>query len=56
MPRPCISVSPFGYFNSSPEVLRPVVMMCIRLPLSMRNVENLPFERGIDLCHETGRM
>jgi hypothetical protein len=25
------------------------------LPLSLRNVEDLLFERGIDLCHETVR-
>jgi hypothetical protein len=45
--------SPFRYFNSSPEVIRLVVMMYVRFPLSLRNVEDLLFERGIDLCHET---
>jgi len=30
-------------------------MMYVRFPLSLRNVENLPFERGIDICHETVR-
>lgn len=30
-------------------------MMYVRFPLSLRNVEDLPFERGIDLCHETVR-
>src|ERR1700712_4246458 len=48
--------SPFRYFHSSPEVIRLVVMMYIRFPLSLRNVEDLLFERGIDLCHETVRM
>jgi putative transposase len=47
--------SPFRYFNSSPEVIRLVVMMYIRFPLSLRNVEDLLFERGIDICHETVR-
>ena len=28
-------------------------MMYIRFPLSLRNVDDLLFERGIDLCHET---
>ncbi len=28
---------PFRYFNSSPEVIRLVVMMYIRYPLSLRN-------------------
>src|ERR1700712_4392257 len=48
--------NPFRYFNSSPEVIRLVVMMYVRFPLSLRNVEDLLFERGIDLCHETVRM
>ncbi len=49
------ALSPFRYFHSSPEVIRLVVMMYIRFPLSLRNVEDLLFERGIDLCHETVR-
>jgi putative transposase len=48
-------VSPFRCFNASPEVIRLVVMMYVRFPLSLRNVEDLLFERGIDLCHETVR-
>lgn len=48
--------SPFRYFNSSPEVIRLVVMMYVRFPLSLRNVEDLLFERSIDVCHETVRM
>jgi transposase-like protein len=48
--------SPFRYFHSSPEVIRLVVMMYVRFPLSLRNVEDLLFERGIDLCHETVRL
>jgi putative transposase len=47
--------SPFRYFNSSPEVIRLVVMMYVRYPLSLRNVEDLLAERGIDLSHETVR-
>jgi len=30
-------------------------MMYIRFPLSLRNVEDLMHERGIDICHETVR-
>ena len=30
-------------------------MMYVRYPLSLRNVEDLLFERGIDICHETVR-
>jgi len=55
MPRPRKPGSPFRYFNSSPEVIRLVVMMYVRFPLSLRNVEDLLFERGIDICHETVR-
>lgn len=50
------STSPFRYFDSSPEVIRLVVMMYVRYPLSLRNVEDLLAERGIDICHETVRL
>src|SRR5450631_102702 len=48
--------NPFRCFNSSPEVIRLVVMMYVKYPLSLRNVEDLLFERGYDLCHETVRL
>ena len=48
--------SPFRYFRSSPEVIRLVVMLYVRFPLSLRNVEDLLHERGIELCHETVRL
>ena len=41
--------NPFRYFNSSP------VMMDVRYPLSLRNVEDLLAERGVDISHETVR-
>ena len=47
--------NPFRYFNSSPEVIRSAVMLYVRYPLSLRQVEDLLFERGIDICHETVR-
>ncbi|KKL69745.1 hypothetical protein LCGC14_2111850 [marine sediment metagenome] len=47
--------NPFRYFNSSPEVIRLAVMMYIRYPLSLRQIEDLLFERGIDICYETVR-
>src|SRR5208337_1376216 len=47
--------NPFRYFNSSPEVIRLVVMMYVKYPLSLRNVEDLLVERGIDISHETVR-
>ena len=39
----------------SPEIIRLAVMMYIRFPLSLRNVEDLLHERGIDISHETVR-
>jgi putative transposase len=47
--------NPFRYFNSSPEVIRLVVMMYVKFPLSLRNVEDLLAERGIDVSYETIR-
>jgi hypothetical protein len=44
--------NPFRYFNSSPEVICLTVMIYIRYPLSLRRVEDLLFERGIDICRE----
>ena len=46
--------NPFRYFNSSPEVIRLVVMMYVRYPLSLRNVEDLLAERGIDITRPFG--
>ncbi len=45
--------NPLRYFNSSPEGIRLAVMMYIRHPLSLRQLEYLLFEPGIDICHET---
>jgi putative transposase len=36
--------NPFRYFNSSPEVIRLVVMMSVRYPLSLRNVRAVDHE------------
>ena len=47
--------NPFRWFASSPEVIRLVVLMHVRYPLSLRNVADLLFERGIDICRETVR-
>jgi putative transposase len=47
--------NPFRYFNSSPEIIRLTVMTFARSPLSLRQVEDLLFERGIDIFHETVR-
>ncbi|MDA8983739.1 IS6 family transposase [Planktomarina temperata] len=47
--------SPFRCFKTSPEVIRLAVMMYVRFPLSLRNVEDLLHERGVDVSHETIR-
>ena len=47
--------TPFRYVNSSPEVIRLAVMMYVRDPVSLRQVEDLLCERGIDIGHETVR-
>jgi len=47
--------NPFRYFKTSPEIIRLAVMMYVRFPLSLRNVEDLLHERGVDVCHETVR-
>ena len=47
--------SPFRYFKTIPEIIRLAVMLYIRFPLSLRNVEDLLHERGIEISHETVR-
>ena len=47
--------SPFRYFKTSPEIIRLAVMMYVRFPLSLQNVEDLLNERGIHNSHETVR-
>ncbi len=50
-----IKPASFKYFKTSPEIIRLAVMLYIRFPLSLRNVEDLLHERGIDVSHETVR-
>jgi putative transposase len=50
-----IKHSPFRYFKTSPEIIRLAVMIYARFPLSLRNVEDLLHERGIEISHETVR-
>jgi putative transposase len=47
--------APFRYFKTNPEIIRLAVMMYVRFPLSLRNVEDLLHERGIDISYETVR-
>lgn len=46
---------PFKYFKTSPEIIRMAVMLYIRFPLSLRNVEDLLHERSVEISHETVR-
>ena len=50
-----IKSAPFKGFQNSPEIIRLAVMLHVRFPLSLRNVEDLLHERGIDISHETVR-
>lgn len=45
MPHP----SPFRYFKMSPEIIRMAVVLYVRYPLSIRNLEDLLRERGIGI-------
>jgi putative transposase len=38
------------YFKTSREIIRLPVILYVRFPLSLRNVEDLPNEVGIGLC------
>jgi putative transposase len=51
MPKP----SPFRYVKTSPEIIGLTAMLYVRFPLSLRNVEELLHERGVDVSHETVR-
>ena len=47
--------NPFRCFQASPEIIRLAVMMYVWFPLSLRNVEDLLHDRGINIYHETVR-
>jgi putative transposase len=47
--------NPFRYFKTSPNIIRLAVMMYVRYPLSLQQVEDLLHERGIDISYETVR-
>ena len=47
--------SPFRYFKTSPVIIQLAVMLFNRFPLSLRNVEDLLHERGIEISHEAVR-
>jgi len=41
------------YFKTSPEIIRLTVMMYVQFPISLRNIEELLHERGINISQET---
>jgi len=51
-----MSKNPIRYFKTSPEIIQLGVLMYVRFPLSLRNVEDLLHERSIDVCHESVRL
>jgi putative transposase len=48
-------INHFKYYKTSPEIIKLAIMYYVRYPLSLRNVEDILHERGIDICHETVR-
>ena len=50
-----IKHSLFCYFKTSHEVIPLAVMLYVRFSLSLRNVEDLLHEQGVDVSHETVR-
>ena len=44
---------PLKYYMTSPEIIRLAMMLYVRFPVTLRNVEDLLQERGIDISHET---
>ena len=44
---PWINILSFGYLKISSEIIRMAVMLYVRFPLSLRNVEDLLHGRGI---------
>ena len=45
----------FRHFKTSPEIIQLAVMLYVRFPLSLRNVEDLLHERGVDVNYESVR-
>jgi len=48
-------INHFKYYKTSPEIIKLAVMYYVRFPLSLRQVEDILHERGVDICHETIR-
>src|SRR6056297_894429 len=48
--------SPFRYFKTQREIIQLAVMMDVRIPLSLRNVDDLLHQRDIDICPDSVRL
>ena len=48
-------ISPFKYFKTSPEIIQLAVMLYVRFPLSLRNVEDLVDELSVYVSYESVR-
>ncbi len=48
-------INHFKYYKTSPEIIKLVVMYYVRFPLSLRQVEDILHERGVDISYETIR-
>jgi hypothetical protein len=55
MARPRKPKTPFYRFNSSPEIIRLVVMMYVKIPAVPSQCGGPLAERGIEVCYETVR-
>jgi putative transposase len=44
--------NPFKYFKISPEIIRLAVMYYVRYPMSLRPVEDILHEQGIDISYQ----
>ena len=42
-------INHFKYYKTSPEIIKLAIMYYVRYPLSLRNVEDILHERGIDI-------
>ena len=48
--------NPFAIFQLFGEIIQLAVMMYVRFPQSLRQVDDLLSERGVDICHEMVRL
>ena len=52
---PDIKTLSLPLLQTNPEIIRLAGMLYMRFPLSLRNVEDLLDERGVEISHETVR-